>query len=49
VGNKCPEPPYVGPGTVAPKKKKMFSFLWFSTPLKEIVVDNDELNEIVIF
>jgi len=27
----------------------MFSLLWFSTPLKEIVVDNDELNEIVIF
>jgi hypothetical protein len=38
----------VGPGHPG-TKTKMFSLLWFSTPLKEIVVDNDELNEIVIF
>ena len=37
-------------GTLAQKKKeKMFSLLWFSTPLKEIVVDNDELIEVIIF
>ena len=39
----------LGPGHLDAKKKEMFSLLWFSTPLKEIVVDNDELTEIVIF
>lgn len=39
----------LGPGAPWRKKKKMFSLLWFSTPLKEIVVDNDELIEVIIF
>jgi hypothetical protein len=30
------------------KAKKMFSKFWIQTPLKEVVVDDDKLMEIVI-